>query len=112
MDQETELERLRARVGTLEDALRRCEAKVHIASEHTPAAVAIFDRQVRYLFFTRSPDNKPVPMLAGRYMDEFVRENGQWKIKSRKTSDVIPYRDGNAPPPATPPASVQNIMKK
>lgn len=66
----------------------------------------------RYLFFTRSPDNKPVPMLAGRYMDEFVRENGQWKIKSRKTSDVIPYRDGNAPPPAHPPASVKNIMKK
>lgn len=66
----------------------------------------------RYLFFIRTPDNRPQPMLAGRYHDEFVRENGQWKIKSRRTSDVIPYRDGNAPPPKTPPSSVQNIMKK
>jgi uncharacterized protein (TIGR02246 family) len=47
----------------------------------------------RYLFFTASPDNKPVPSLAGRYIDEFVRENGVWKIKKRITHGVIPYRD-------------------
>ena len=68
--------------------------------------------QSRYLFFIRTPDNHPQPMLAGRYIDQFVRENGQWKIKTRRTSDVIPYRDGNAPPPANPPASVKDIMKK
>src|SRR5690242_8064076 len=30
----------------------------------------------RYTFFTASADNKPTPALAGRYVDEFVRENG------------------------------------
>ena len=50
----------------------------------------------RYMFFT-AVDNKPVPSLAGRYDDDFVRENGVWKIKSRTTHGVIPWRDGNAP---------------
>ena len=45
------------------------------------------------LFVTASPDNKPVPSLAGRYNDEFVRENGVWKIKKRTTHGVIPYRE-------------------
>jgi hypothetical protein len=53
----------------------------------------------RYLFFTATADNKPGPNLAGRYVDEFVRENGKWKIKRRTTHGVIPWRDGNAPPP-------------
>jgi hypothetical protein len=52
----------------------------------------------RYTFFTAA-DNKPVPNLAGRYVDEFVRENGKWKIKRRTTHGVLPWRDGNAPPP-------------
>jgi ketosteroid isomerase-like protein len=64
----------------------------------------------RYMFFTRTPDNRPQPMLAGRYFDHFVRENGVWKIKLRTTSDVIPTRDGNAPPPAYPPAAVKTIL--
>jgi uncharacterized protein (TIGR02246 family) len=50
----------------------------------------------RYMFFTAT-DNKPVPSLAGRYVDEFVRENGKWKIKRRTTHGVLPWRDGNAP---------------
>jgi uncharacterized protein (TIGR02246 family) len=58
----------------------------------------------RYTFFTANADNKPVPSLAGRYVDEFVREDGQWKIKRRTTHGVIPWRDGNAPPPAVAPA--------
>lgn len=49
----------------------------------------------RYMFFTAT-DNKPVASLAGRYVDQFVREDGQWKIKSRTTHGVIPWRDGNA----------------
>jgi hypothetical protein len=44
-----------------------------------------------------------VPSLAGRYVDEFVRENGMWKIKKRITNGVIPYRDGTLPPPPPPP---------
>ena len=56
----------------------------------------------RYTFFTASPDDRPTAALAGRYVDEFVRENGAWKIKRRTTYGVIPYRDENAPnrPPA------------
>ena len=54
----------------------------------------------RYLFFTASPDNKPLPTLAGRYVDQFVREGGAWKIRRRVTWGVIPWRDGEAPPPA------------
>lgn len=51
----------------------------------------------RYLFFTATPDNKPGVALAGRYVDEFVREDGQWKIRRRTTHGVLPWRDGNAP---------------
>ena len=56
----------------------------------------------RYTFFTASPDNRPTVALAGRYVDEFIREHGMWKIKKRTTHGVIPYRDGNDPnrPPA------------
>jgi hypothetical protein len=63
----------------------------------------------RYLFVTRTEDNKPNVALAGRYVDELVRENGAWKIKTRKSHGVIPYRDGNVPPPATPPAAVSGL---
>lgn len=59
----------------------------------------------RYLFFTATPENRPQVALAGRYEDEFVREDGQWKIKRRTTHGVIPWRDGNAPAPATPAAA-------
>ncbi|HEY5409672.1 MAG TPA: nuclear transport factor 2 family protein [Caulobacteraceae bacterium] len=57
----------------------------------------------RYLFFTASPDNKPIPTLAGRYVDQFVREGGAWKIQRRVTWGVIPWRDGDDPNPAPPP---------
>lgn len=46
-----------------------------------------------YLFWTRSSANTPNPALAGRYVDQFVRENGQWKIAQRTTYGQIPYRD-------------------
>jgi uncharacterized protein (TIGR02246 family) len=47
----------------------------------------------RYTFFTASPENHPAVTLAGRYVDEFVRENATWKIKRRTTHGVIPYRE-------------------
>ncbi len=53
----------------------------------------------RYTFFTATTDNKPAVNLAGRYVDEFVREDSKWKIKRRTTHGVIPWRDGNAPAP-------------
>ena len=56
----------------------------------------------RYLFFTASGD-KPIPTLAGRYVDQFVREGGVWKIRRRVTRGVIPWRDGDDPNPPPPP---------
>ena len=49
----------------------------------------------RYMFYT-ADDNRPVPVLAGRYEDELVREDGAWKIARRTTHGVIPWRDGSA----------------
>jgi len=57
----------------------------------------------RYLFFTASDEARPTPLLAGRYEDEFVREDGAWKIRRRITHGVIPWRDGTDPTPAAPP---------
>ena len=65
----------------------------------------------RYLFFTATDENRPQPILAGRYFDEFVRENGAWKIYHRTSHGVIPYRDGNAPPPAQRPAGLEGVVK-
>ena len=58
----------------------------------------------RYTFLTANAENRPNVLLAGRYVDALVRENGAWKIKRRTTHGVIPYRDGNAPPPTPAPA--------
>lgn len=64
----------------------------------------------RYLFLTATPENRPQVLLAGRYVDQFVRENGVWKIYRRTSHGVIPWRDGNAPPPP-PPAALQEAIR-
>jgi uncharacterized protein (TIGR02246 family) len=66
----------------------------------------------RYLFFTASPENRPVVAIAGRYVDDFVRENGEWKIKRRITHGVIPWRDGNDPNLPPPPSSLSGVTKQ
>lgn len=58
----------------------------------------------KYMFWVRSPEDRPVPMLAGRYVDEFVKRGGQWKIARRATWGEIPFRDPNAPLAAQPPS--------
>ncbi|MEO6341379.1 MAG: nuclear transport factor 2 family protein [Caulobacteraceae bacterium] len=65
----------------------------------------------KYLFVMSSADNKPVPTLAGRYVDDFVRENGRWKVLRRVTHGVIPYRNGDDPVLPPPPASIAPIMQ-
>jgi uncharacterized protein (TIGR02246 family) len=47
----------------------------------------------RHVLFMRGPTGTPVPMLSGRYDDEFVRENGEWKIRRRVDTPVIPTAD-------------------
>jgi uncharacterized protein (TIGR02246 family) len=44
----------------------------------------------RHLLVMRGPKGEPVPALAGRYEDEFIREDGQWKILRRVDFPVMP----------------------
>jgi uncharacterized protein (TIGR02246 family) len=44
----------------------------------------------RHLLVMRGPNGEPVPMLAGRYEDEFIREDGEWKILRRVDHPVMP----------------------
>jgi SnoaL-like domain len=44
----------------------------------------------RHLLVMRGPNGQPTPMLAGRYEDEFIREDGQWKILRRVDYPVMP----------------------
>lgn len=44
----------------------------------------------RYLLVLRGEKGAPTPALAGRYEDELIRENGQWKILRRVDHPVMP----------------------
>ena len=44
----------------------------------------------RHLLVMRGPKGEPTPSLAGRYEDEFIREDGQWKILRRVDTPVMP----------------------
>jgi uncharacterized protein (TIGR02246 family) len=44
----------------------------------------------RHLLVMRGPKGEPTPVLAGRYEDELIRENGQWKILRRVDYPVMP----------------------
>ena len=46
----------------------------------------------RLTYFARK-DGRPVAMLAGRYEDELVREDGRWRFKSRRVIGEIPTRE-------------------
>lgn len=47
----------------------------------------------RLVYFARSAEARPVPMLAGRYEDELVREDGKWRFKFRQVIGEIPTRE-------------------
>lgn len=47
----------------------------------------------RHVLFMRGQKGEPVPMLSGRYDDEFVREDGQWRILRRLDTPVMPTAD-------------------
>lgn len=47
----------------------------------------------RYTVFAAGPDGRPSPVHSGRYADRLIRENGAWKIVTRTSHGVIPYRE-------------------
>lgn len=44
----------------------------------------------RHLLIMRGPGGTPQPMLAGRYEDDLIREDGQWKILRRVDYPIMP----------------------
>jgi uncharacterized protein (TIGR02246 family) len=44
----------------------------------------------RHLLIMRGPKGEPTPVLAGRYEDELIREDGQWKILRRVDHPLMP----------------------
>lgn len=44
----------------------------------------------RHLLVMRGPKGEPTPVLAGRYEDELIREEGKWKILRRVDYPVMP----------------------
>ena len=44
----------------------------------------------RHLLVMRGPKGEPTPVLAGRYEDELIREDGQWKILRRVDTPLMP----------------------
>ena len=47
----------------------------------------------RHLLVMRGEEGAPVPELAGRYEDEFVRVDGAWKIAHRVDFPIMPNRE-------------------
>lgn len=47
----------------------------------------------RHTLFRRDEDGNPRPVLSGIYLDDFIREDGQWKILFRDDYPVIPTRE-------------------
>jgi ketosteroid isomerase-like protein len=50
-----------------------------------------------HLLFRRAPGGNPVPVLFGRYEDEFIREEGAWKILRRVDIPTIPTAEEYGP---------------
>ncbi len=47
----------------------------------------------RHLLIMRGEGGAPTPTLAGVYEDEFIREDGEWKILRRVDTPVMPTRE-------------------
>jgi uncharacterized protein (TIGR02246 family) len=46
----------------------------------------------KWLYVTPGESNTPTLVFLGRYLDEFVRENGEWKFLRREAPADIPAR--------------------
>ena len=43
-----------------------------------------------HVLLRRTADGTPMPALTGRYEDEYIRENGEWKILRRVDKPIMP----------------------
>jgi 3-phenylpropionate/cinnamic acid dioxygenase small subunit len=64
----------------------------------------------KFLFWTASVDGLPNPSHAGRYVDEFVKVGGEWKIARRTAWGELPYADPTAGPAAPVPARSEAVL--
>lgn len=46
----------------------------------------------KWIYITPGENNTPTLVFLGRYLDEFVRENGEWKFLRREAPADIPAR--------------------
>lgn len=47
----------------------------------------------RHLLIMRGENGQPQPMLSGLYEDEFIREDGEWKILRRVDNPIMPTNE-------------------
>jgi uncharacterized protein (TIGR02246 family) len=48
--------------------------------------------ETKWIYITPGETNTPTLVFLGRYLDEFVRENGEWKFLRREAPADIPAR--------------------
>lgn len=64
----------------------------------------------KFLFWTATVDGLPQPSHSGRYVDEFVKVGGEWKIARRTAWGELPYLDPTAGPAAPVPARSEAVL--
>jgi ketosteroid isomerase-like protein len=77
---------------------------------HLPPSIHVMNNQridldgdtattvVVWFYLTTDPDGVPTVLQSGRYTDELVRENGQWKIRRHDISRVMGRSPMDSPP--------------
>ena len=64
--------------------------------------------EVIWFYLTVDPDTVPTVLQAGRYVDDLVRENGQWKIARHDISPIF----GRSPMMAAPDTRLDQLTRR
>jgi ketosteroid isomerase-like protein len=76
-------------------------ASIHVMNNHRIDVHGdTADAEVVWFYLTVDPDTVPTILQAGRYVDQLVREHGQWKIARHEISRTF-GRSPMMPPPDT-----------
>lgn len=87
---------------------------------HLPQAIHVMNNQrieldgdratteVIWFYLTTDPDTVPTVLQAGRYVDDLVRENGEWKIARHDISRIM----GRSPMDPAPPTRLDDLMRR